>query len=51
MPAYVFAEVEITTPKATASHAQCRDHEKYGGRFLHRGGAVTGWRQWPRCGG
>ena len=43
MPAYVFAEVEITNPEGYREYTQQvpATIARYGGRFLHRGGAVT----------
>ena len=51
MPAYVLAEIEITNPEG---YREYTTHvpatiEKYGGRFLHRGGAVTVLEgEWPQ---
>ena len=50
MPAYVFAEVEITHPDGYREYsAQVpATIARYGGRFLHRGGAVTPLEgDWP----
>ena len=43
MPAYVFAEVDITNPEGYREYSQQvpATIQKYGGRFLHRGGPVT----------
>ena len=51
MPAYVFAEVEITNPEGYRDYTAHvpATIEKYGGRFLHRGGAVTVLEgEWPQ---
>jgi uncharacterized protein (DUF1330 family) len=50
MPAYVFAEVEITNPDGYREYTQqvVATIQEYGGRFLHRGGAVTPLEgDWP----
>ena len=43
MPAYVFAEVDITNPDGYREYSQMvpATIAKYGGRFLHRGGPAT----------
>jgi uncharacterized protein (DUF1330 family) len=51
MPAYVFAEVEITNPDGYKEYAAVvpATIEKYGGKFLHRGGNVTVLEgEWPK---
>lgn len=51
MPAYVFAEIEITNPEGYKAYTQQVGPtiEKYGGRFLHRGGNVTVLEgEWPQ---
>jgi uncharacterized protein (DUF1330 family) len=43
MPAYVFAEIDITNPDGYREYSQMvpATITKYGGRFLHRGGPAT----------
>jgi uncharacterized protein (DUF1330 family) len=43
MPAYVFAEIEITNPEGYREYTKVvpATIEQHGGRFLHRGGAVS----------
>jgi uncharacterized protein (DUF1330 family) len=51
MPAYVLAEIDITNPEGYKEYtAQVAPTiEKYGGRFLHRGGPVTVLEgEWPK---
>ena len=51
MPAYVLAEIEITNPEGYREYTTQvpATIEKYGGRFLHRGGAVTVLEgEWPQ---
>ena len=51
MPAYVLAEIEITNPDGYKEYsAQVMPTiEKYGGKFLHRGGPVTALEgDWPK---
>ena len=51
MPAYVFAEVEVTNPDGYKEYAAIvpATIEKYGGKFLHRGGNVTPLEgEWPK---
>ena len=51
MPAYVLAEIEITNPEGYREYTSQvpATIEKYGGRFLHRGGAVTVLEgEWPQ---
>jgi uncharacterized protein (DUF1330 family) len=51
MPAYVFAEVDITNPEGYREYSQQvpATIQKYGGRFLHRGGPVTVLEgDWPQ---
>ena len=51
MPAYVFAEIEITNPEGYKAYTQqvAATVEKYGGKFLHRGGNVTVLEgEWPQ---
>lgn len=51
MAAYVFAEIEITNPEGYKEYTATVGPtiEKYGGRFLHRGGAVTVLEgEWPQ---
>ena len=51
MAAYVFAEIEITNPEGYKQYTQQvgATVEKYGGRFLHRGGNVTVLEgDWPQ---
>ena len=50
MPAYVLAEIEITNPDGYRQYTAqvVPTIEKYGGRFLHRGGPVTPLEgDWP----
>jgi len=51
MPAYVFAEIDITNPEGYKEYTQQvpATIEKYGGKFLHRGGGVTVLEgDWPQ---
>ena len=51
MPAYVFAEIEITNPDGYKEYAiqVGPTIEEYGGRFLHRGGPVAPLEgDWPQ---
>jgi len=51
MPAYVLAEVEITNPEGYKEYTQLvpATIAQYGGRFLHRGGAVHAFEgEWPK---
>ena len=51
MPAYVFAEIEITNPDGYKEYTAIvpATIEKYGGKFLHRGGNVTALEgDWPQ---
>ena len=51
MPAYVFAEVDITNPDGYREYSQQvpATIQKYGGRFLHRGGPVSVLEgDWPQ---
>lgn len=51
MAAYVFAEIEITNPEGYKAYTAVvlATIEKYGGRFLHRGGNVTPLEgEWPQ---
>jgi len=51
MAAYVFAEIEITQPDGYKEYTQQvpATIEKYGGRFLHRGGPVSVLEgDWPQ---
>lgn len=43
MPAYILAEIEITDPAGYKEYTQLvpATIEKFGGRFLHRGGPVS----------
>ena len=50
MPAYVLAEIEITNPDGYKEYSQQvpATIEKFGGRFLHRGGPVSLLEgEWP----
>ena len=50
MPAYVMAEVEITNPDGYKEYSKQvpATIEKFGGRFLHRGGPITALEgEWP----
>ena len=50
MPAYVLAEIEITNPEGYKEYTQAvpATIEKYGGRFLHRGGPTAPLEgDWP----
>jgi uncharacterized protein (DUF1330 family) len=50
MPAYVLAEIEITNPDGYKEYTKVvpATIEQYGGKFLHRGGAVTLFEgDWP----
>src|SRR3954469_12146147 len=50
MPAYVLAEIEITNPEGYKEYTKAvpATIEKYGGRFIHRGGAVSVLEgEWP----
>ena len=50
MPAYVLAEIEITNADGYKEYSQQvpATIEKFGGRFLHRGGPVTLLEgEWP----
>jgi uncharacterized protein (DUF1330 family) len=50
MPAYVLAEIEITNPEAYKEYTKAvpATVEKYGGKFLHRGGEITKFEgEWP----
>ena len=51
MPAYVFAEIEITNPEGYKEYTAIvpATIEKYGGKFLHRGGNVKVLEgEWPQ---
>ena len=51
MPAYVFVEVDITNPEGYREYSQLvpATIQKYGGRFLHRGGSVSVLEgDWPQ---
>ena len=51
MAAYVFAEVDITNPEGYREYTSLvpATITQYGGRFLHRGGAVTPLEgDWPQ---
>jgi uncharacterized protein (DUF1330 family) len=50
MPAYVLAEIEITNPEGYKEYTKAvpATIEKYGGRFIHRGGPVSVLEgEWP----
>ena len=50
MAAYVFAEIEITNPEGYKEYTKTvpATIEKYGGRFVHRGGATAALEgDWP----
>ena len=52
MAAYVIAEVNITNPEGYKEYAAVvpATIEKYGGRFLVRGGKAQGLEgEWPEC--
>ena len=50
MPAYILAEIEITNPEGYKEYTKAvpATIEKYGGRFIHRGGATSVLEgEWP----
>jgi uncharacterized protein (DUF1330 family) len=50
MPAYVMAEIEITNPDGYKEYTKVvpATIEKFGGRFLHRGGPTSALEgEWP----
>jgi uncharacterized protein (DUF1330 family) len=52
MPAYVIAEVNITNPEGYKAYTAVvpATIEKYGGRFLARGGSAQALEgDWPEC--
>ena len=52
MPAYVIAEVNVTNPEGYKAYAAVvpATIEKYGGRFLVRGGSSQALEgDWPEC--
>jgi len=50
MPAYILAEIEITNPEGYKEYTKAvpATIEKYGGRFIHRGGPTAVLEgEWP----
>ncbi len=50
MPAYILAEIEITNPEGYKEYSKQvpATIEKYGGKFVHRGGPVKALEgEWP----